>query len=95
MHQNLPSVSPSGLPAGKIHRFTFRGAELNPIAALQETFTSLEPSKMSSTAIALISPSRQGVERMTRTWPRRWRTGGLMAGTQGRRDRFEKCIEFM
>lgn len=44
------------------------GDELNPIAAVQETFNSLDPSQMSGTAIALIGPSRDGVENTTRTW---------------------------
>jgi predicted deacylase len=44
------------------------GDELNPVAAVQETFNSLDPSRMSGVAIALIGPSRDGIENTTRSW---------------------------
>jgi predicted deacylase len=44
------------------------GDELNPVAAVQETFASLDPSKMAGTAIGIMGASGQGLQNITRTW---------------------------
>jgi len=44
------------------------GDELNPIAAVQETFASLDPSKMTGTAIGIMGASAPGLQNITRTW---------------------------
>jgi predicted deacylase len=44
------------------------GDELNPVAAVQETFASLDPSKMTGTAIGIMGASGQGLQNITRTW---------------------------
>ena len=66
----VPVIVAKGAKPGKRILFVAgtHGDELNPIAAVQSTFESLDPAKMTGTAIALIGPSRQGVENITRTW---------------------------
>jgi len=66
----VPVLVAKGAKPGKRILFVAgnHGDELNPIAAVQATFATLDPTKMSGTAIALIGPSRQGVENITRTW---------------------------
>lgn len=66
----VPVLVAKGAKPGKRILFVAgnHGDELNPIAAVQATFATLDPKKMSGTAIALIGPSRQGVENITRTW---------------------------
>lgn len=44
------------------------GDELNPVAAVQETFASLDPAKMTGTAIGIMGASGQGLQNITRTW---------------------------
>jgi uncharacterized protein len=44
------------------------GDELNPIAAVQETMTSLDPAKMSGTVIGIMGASTPGLQNITRTW---------------------------
>ena len=44
------------------------GDELNPIAAVQETFALLDPSKMAGTAIGIMGASTPGLQNITRTW---------------------------
>lgn len=66
----VPVLVAKGAKPGK--RILFiggnHGDELNPIAAVQATFATLDPTQMNGTAIALIGPSRQGVENISRTW---------------------------
>jgi len=66
----VPVIVAKGAKPGKRILFAagVHGDELNPIAAVQATFASLDPKQMSGTAIALIGPSRDGVENTTRTW---------------------------
>jgi len=66
----VPMLVAKGAKPGKRILFVAgnHGDELNPIAAVQATFATLDPGKMSGAAIALIGPSRQGVENITRTW---------------------------
>lgn len=66
----VPVIVAKGAKPGKRILFVagVHGDELNPIAAVQETFATLDPAKMSGTAIALIGPSRDGVENISRTW---------------------------
>ncbi len=44
------------------------GDELNPIAAVQQTMTSLDPAKMSGTVIGIMGASTPGLQGITRTW---------------------------
>jgi hypothetical protein len=69
-HWYVPVMVAKGANPGKRILFVagVHGDELNPIAAVQETFATLDPAKMSGSAIAIIGPSRQGVENITRTW---------------------------
>jgi hypothetical protein len=66
----VPVIVAKGAKPGKRILFVagVHGDELNPIAAVQATMTSLDPAAMSGTAIALIGPSRKGVESITRMW---------------------------
>ncbi len=66
----VPVLVAKGARPGKRILFVagVHGDELNPIAAVQATFASLDPAAMSGTAMAIIGPSRQGVENITRTW---------------------------
>ena len=75
----VPVMVAKGAMPGKRILFVagVHGDELNPIAAVQETFATLKPAGMSGAAIALIGPSRQGVENKTRTW-----TINELGGTQ-------------
>lgn len=66
----VPVMVAKGAKPGKRILFVAgnHGDELNPIAAVQATFATLDPAQMSGTAIALIGPSRRGVENISRTW---------------------------
>lgn len=66
----VPVLVAKGKQPGKRILFVAgnHGDELNPVAAVLETFATLDPTKMSGSAIALIGPSRQGIENITRTW---------------------------
>jgi predicted deacylase len=66
----VPVLVAKGAKPGKRILFVGgnHGDELNPIAAVQATFATLDPTRMTGSAIALIGPSRQGVENITRTW---------------------------
>lgn len=66
----VPVLVAKGSKPGKRILFVagVHGDELNPIAAVQETFATLDPAKMTGSAIAVIDPSRPGVESITRTW---------------------------
>lgn len=66
----VPVIVAKGTRPGKRILFVagVHGDELNPIGAVQATFASLDPGQMSGTAIAVIGPSREGVENITRTW---------------------------
>lgn len=66
----VPVLVAKGAKPGKRILFVagVHGDELNPIAAVQATFATLDPARMSGSAIAIIGPSRQGVENITRTW---------------------------
>lgn len=44
------------------------GDELNPIAAVQQTMTSLAPAKMAGTVIGIMGASTPGLQGITRTW---------------------------
>jgi predicted deacylase len=44
------------------------GDELNPIAAVQQTMTSLDPAKMKGTVIGIMGASTPGLQGITRTW---------------------------
>ena len=44
------------------------GDELNPIAAVQQTMTSLDPAKMKGTVIGIMGSSTPGLQGITRTW---------------------------
>ncbi len=44
------------------------GDELNPIAAVQQTMTSLDPAKMTGTVIGIMGASTPGLQGITRTW---------------------------
>jgi uncharacterized protein len=44
------------------------GDELNPIAAVQETMTALDPAQMSGTVIGIMGASTPGLQGITRTW---------------------------
>ena len=44
------------------------GDELNPIAAVQQTMTSLDPAKMSGTVIGIMGASTPALQGITRTW---------------------------
>lgn len=75
----VPVLVAKGVKPGKRILFVGgnHGDELNPIGAVQATFATLDPTKMNGAAIALIGPSRQGVENITRTW-----TINELGGTQ-------------
>jgi predicted deacylase len=66
----VPVLVAKGAKPGKRILFVagVHGDELNPIAAVQATFATLDPAKMTGSAIAIIGPSRPGVENITRTW---------------------------
>ncbi len=66
----VPVIVAKGAKPGKRILFVAgnHGDELNPIAAVQATFATLDPTTMSGTAIALIGPNRSGVENISRTW---------------------------
>ena len=66
----VPILIAKGAKPGKRILFVAgnHGDELNPVAAVQATFASLEPAKMSGAAIAVIGPSRGGIENISRTW---------------------------
>ena len=66
----VPVLVAKGAKPGKRILFVagVHGDELNPIAAVQATFATLDPAAMSGSAIALIGPSRPGIENITRTW---------------------------
>ena len=66
----VPVMVAKGAKPGKRILFVagVHGDELNPIAAVQQTFATLDPANMSGAAIAIIGPSREGVENITRTW---------------------------
>jgi len=44
------------------------GDELNPVAAVQETFALLDPSKMAGVAIGIMGASPPSLQNITRTW---------------------------
>jgi hypothetical protein len=44
------------------------GDELNPVAAVQETFALLDPARMSGTAIGIMGASPPSLQNITRTW---------------------------
>jgi len=44
------------------------GDELNPIAAVQQTMTSLDPARMSGTVIGIMGASTPALQGITRTW---------------------------
>jgi len=66
----VPVLVAKGAKPGKRILFVagVHGDELNPVAAVQETFATLDPAKMTGSAIAVIGPSRPAVENITRTW---------------------------
>ena len=66
----VPVLVAKGAKPGKRILFVagVHGDELNPIAAVQATFSTLDPARMTGSAIAIIGPSRPGVENITRTW---------------------------
>ncbi len=66
----VPVLVAKGAKPGKRILFVAgnHGDELNPVGAVQATFATLDPSQMSGTAIALIGPSRGGIENISRTW---------------------------
>jgi len=66
----VPVLVAKGAKPGKRILFVagVHGDELNPIAAVQATFATLEPTNMTGSAIAIIGPSRPGIENITRTW---------------------------
>ena len=66
----VPVLVAKGARPGKRILFVagVHGDELNPIAAVQATFATLDPAKMTGSAIAIIGPSRPSIENITRTW---------------------------
>ncbi len=44
------------------------GDELNPVAAVQETMTSLDPARMTGSVIGIMGASTPGLQGITRTW---------------------------
>ena len=66
----VPVLVAKGAKPGKRILFVagVHGDELNPVAAVQATFATLDPAKMTGSAIAIIGPSRPGIENITRTW---------------------------
>ena len=66
----VPVLVAKGAQPGKRILFVagVHGDELNPVAAVQATFATLDPANMTGSAIAIIGPSRPGIENITRTW---------------------------
>lgn len=66
----VPVMVAKGARPGKRVLFVagVHGDELNPIAAVQQTMTSLDPAAMKGTAIGIMGASIPGLQGITRTW---------------------------
>ena len=66
----VPVMVTKGAKPGKRVLFVagVHGDELNPVAAVQETFALLDPTRMSGTAIGIMGASPQSLQNITRTW---------------------------
>jgi predicted deacylase len=66
----VPVIVTKGAKPGKRVLFVagVHGDELNPVAAVQETFAQLDPAKMSGTAIGIMGASPPSLQNTTRTW---------------------------
>ena len=66
----VPVMVAKGAKPGKRVLFVagVHGDELNPVAAVQETFALLDPARMAGTAIGIMGASPPSLQNITRTW---------------------------